>query len=255
MHGERSLYDSEWVRLTLVDVELPSGSRFEHHVDPDAGGGRGRRGRGPGPRRGPAAVAAPLHDRHVGVGDPGRADRRRRVAGGRRPARDAGGDGLAPRPAAPPDDVLPAQRHVGRHVPPLRRRRRRARRRPARHRRGRAGRVGAVAGPRRRDPRRPGRRRPVPHRPAVGPRPRRAAPDASPSGCWSHGRPRIRTEDRRQPIELGELVAEVEEAGVAEHGRASGRRTARRPPRRCGRGGATSRRSARPGRWPPRRRG
>lgn len=32
IHGERSLYDSEWVRLTLVDVELPSGSRFEHHV-------------------------------------------------------------------------------------------------------------------------------------------------------------------------------------------------------------------------------
>ena len=32
VHGERSLYDSEWVRLTLVDVELPSGSRFEHHV-------------------------------------------------------------------------------------------------------------------------------------------------------------------------------------------------------------------------------
>ena len=32
VHGERSLYESEWVRLTLVDVELPSGSRFEHHV-------------------------------------------------------------------------------------------------------------------------------------------------------------------------------------------------------------------------------
>ena len=32
VHGERSLYDSEWVRLTLVDVELPSGGRFEHHV-------------------------------------------------------------------------------------------------------------------------------------------------------------------------------------------------------------------------------
>jgi len=32
VHGERTLYDSEWVRLTLVDVELPSGSRFEHHV-------------------------------------------------------------------------------------------------------------------------------------------------------------------------------------------------------------------------------
>lgn len=32
MHGERSLYDSEWVALHLVDVELPSGARFEHHV-------------------------------------------------------------------------------------------------------------------------------------------------------------------------------------------------------------------------------
>jgi 8-oxo-dGTP pyrophosphatase MutT (NUDIX family) len=32
VHGERPLYESEWVRLTLVDVELPDGSRFEHHV-------------------------------------------------------------------------------------------------------------------------------------------------------------------------------------------------------------------------------
>lgn len=32
VHGERSIYDSEWMRLTLVDVELPSGPRFEHHV-------------------------------------------------------------------------------------------------------------------------------------------------------------------------------------------------------------------------------
>ena len=32
VHGERSLYDSEWVRLVLTDVELPSGARFEHHV-------------------------------------------------------------------------------------------------------------------------------------------------------------------------------------------------------------------------------
>lgn len=32
MHGERSLYESEWVRLGLVDVELPDGSRFEHHA-------------------------------------------------------------------------------------------------------------------------------------------------------------------------------------------------------------------------------
>jgi 8-oxo-dGTP pyrophosphatase MutT (NUDIX family) len=32
VHGERSVYDSEWMRVSLVDVELPSGSRFEHHV-------------------------------------------------------------------------------------------------------------------------------------------------------------------------------------------------------------------------------
>jgi 8-oxo-dGTP pyrophosphatase MutT (NUDIX family) len=32
VHGERALYESEWVRLTLVDVEIPGGERFEHHV-------------------------------------------------------------------------------------------------------------------------------------------------------------------------------------------------------------------------------
>lgn len=32
VHGERWLYESDWVSLSLVDVELPSGSRFEHHV-------------------------------------------------------------------------------------------------------------------------------------------------------------------------------------------------------------------------------
>jgi 8-oxo-dGTP pyrophosphatase MutT (NUDIX family) len=32
VHGERSLYDSEWVRLHLADVELPGGERFEHHL-------------------------------------------------------------------------------------------------------------------------------------------------------------------------------------------------------------------------------
>lgn len=32
VHGERSLYDNEWIRLVLVDVELPDGQRFEHHV-------------------------------------------------------------------------------------------------------------------------------------------------------------------------------------------------------------------------------
>jgi 8-oxo-dGTP pyrophosphatase MutT (NUDIX family) len=32
VHGERSIYDSEWVRLVLVDVEIPGGERFEHHA-------------------------------------------------------------------------------------------------------------------------------------------------------------------------------------------------------------------------------
>jgi len=32
VHGERDLYSSEWVRLSLVDVEPPHGPRFEHHV-------------------------------------------------------------------------------------------------------------------------------------------------------------------------------------------------------------------------------
>jgi 8-oxo-dGTP pyrophosphatase MutT (NUDIX family) len=32
VHGERVLYDSEWLRLALTDVEIPGGDRFEHHV-------------------------------------------------------------------------------------------------------------------------------------------------------------------------------------------------------------------------------
>ena len=32
VHGERLLYDSPWVALALVDVEVPDGPRFEHHV-------------------------------------------------------------------------------------------------------------------------------------------------------------------------------------------------------------------------------
>lgn len=32
VHGERSLYESEWVHLVLTDVEVPGGERFEHHV-------------------------------------------------------------------------------------------------------------------------------------------------------------------------------------------------------------------------------
>jgi len=32
VHGERRLYDSDWVKLALVDVEVPGGARFDHHV-------------------------------------------------------------------------------------------------------------------------------------------------------------------------------------------------------------------------------
>jgi 8-oxo-dGTP pyrophosphatase MutT (NUDIX family) len=32
VHGERPIYTSKWVNLWLVDVELPDGQRFEHHV-------------------------------------------------------------------------------------------------------------------------------------------------------------------------------------------------------------------------------
>ena len=32
LHGEAPLYSSEWLDLTLVDVELPDGTRFSHHV-------------------------------------------------------------------------------------------------------------------------------------------------------------------------------------------------------------------------------
>ncbi|WP_208029649.1 NUDIX hydrolase [Rhabdothermincola sediminis] len=32
VHGERTLYRSDWLRLTLVDVEVPGIRRFEHHV-------------------------------------------------------------------------------------------------------------------------------------------------------------------------------------------------------------------------------
>jgi len=32
VHGERVIYESEWVNLALTDVEIPDGDRFEHHV-------------------------------------------------------------------------------------------------------------------------------------------------------------------------------------------------------------------------------
>ena len=32
VHGERSIYTSEWMDLNMVDVEIPGDRRFEHHV-------------------------------------------------------------------------------------------------------------------------------------------------------------------------------------------------------------------------------
>ncbi|MEO6713696.1 MAG: NUDIX hydrolase, partial [Mycobacteriales bacterium] len=32
VHGERSVYESDWVNVALVDIEIPGGERFEHHV-------------------------------------------------------------------------------------------------------------------------------------------------------------------------------------------------------------------------------
>src|SRR5207247_2376299 len=32
VHGERTIYTSEWLNVCLTDVELPDGTRFDHHV-------------------------------------------------------------------------------------------------------------------------------------------------------------------------------------------------------------------------------
>ncbi|MEO6124069.1 MAG: NUDIX hydrolase [Ilumatobacteraceae bacterium] len=32
VHGERMIYESEWVSLALTDIEIPGGARFDHHV-------------------------------------------------------------------------------------------------------------------------------------------------------------------------------------------------------------------------------
>lgn len=32
VHGERAVYESPWVSVALVDVEVPGGKRFDHHV-------------------------------------------------------------------------------------------------------------------------------------------------------------------------------------------------------------------------------
>jgi len=31
LHGERFVYENEWMSVSLVDVEVPGGRRFEHH--------------------------------------------------------------------------------------------------------------------------------------------------------------------------------------------------------------------------------
>ncbi len=40
VHGRREVYASPWVTLSLVDVEIPGGARYEHHAveAPDAAG-------------------------------------------------------------------------------------------------------------------------------------------------------------------------------------------------------------------------
>ena len=101
VHGERSLYDSEWVAPQPGRRRAAERAALRAPRRADAGvGGRRRRHRSR-PRRRAAAVAPPLHDRHVGLGDPGRPRRRRRVTDRGRPARDARGDRLAPGSAAP----------------------------------------------------------------------------------------------------------------------------------------------------------
>src|ERR1700730_7986850 len=32
LHGERSIYETEWVKLLLADMSQPSGNRYEHHI-------------------------------------------------------------------------------------------------------------------------------------------------------------------------------------------------------------------------------
>jgi len=32
VHGERAVYESPWVDVTLAEIELPDGHRFDHHV-------------------------------------------------------------------------------------------------------------------------------------------------------------------------------------------------------------------------------
>jgi 8-oxo-dGTP pyrophosphatase MutT (NUDIX family) len=52
VHGERTIYESEWMSMVLVDVELPDGHRFEHHLVRFGGDG---------------AAAVVVHDPEQGV--------------------------------------------------------------------------------------------------------------------------------------------------------------------------------------------
>ena len=120
VHGERAVYESDWVNLALADVELPDGHRFDHHV-----------------------VRMPAQASGVVVSDPDRGvlllSRHRFITdswGSEVPAgridgesprgapRDARGDWLAAGASAAPHHLLPDQRHERRHVQPLRGRRR-----------------------------------------------------------------------------------------------------------------------------------
>ena len=125
--GERVLYESPWVRLTLVDIEPPDGHRFEHHVVRlfrvaialvlnEQG-------------RSADAVAAPVRGGCLGLGT-ARRDHRRRT----RTARPARRARSKRRPAGVPaddalDDLPADDRHGGLPARAVRRAWRNARRR------------------------------------------------------------------------------------------------------------------------------
>jgi hypothetical protein len=87
VHGERTLYDSPWVGLALVDVEVPGGVRFDHHVHSTAVLGEAgwelvplRRLNGSHPDRRAARPVLPVVPRpprlvHEGTSDPTLASR------------------------------------------------------------------------------------------------------------------------------------------------------------------------------------
>ena len=121
VHGERSLYESKWVRLVLTDVEIPGGERFEHHVVrmPYQAAGTVVRD----PERGVLLLwRSSLHHRYLGLGDPGGRHRTGGDAGAGRSPGGARGDGLGDRAVAPARAVPAHQRLVGSGLQPVRRR-------------------------------------------------------------------------------------------------------------------------------------